>query len=193
MKNWKKVYKIISVEFVIFVLAFIIFELIWFNRYSRKVIVPEDFSISLSWGIYGISSYDSRTGNLIKELNPTGLFGASKDDFKAKYYLSDDEKEKIYKLLLDIDFDSYPSDYRPYEEYLCFPMSLFRITVRYKGYEKAIYSEQFPGEILSRDYYQEIYTDKRSYNFIRLYDTLVEILTSTEEWKTMPQYDHTFD
>jgi hypothetical protein len=193
MKNWKKVYKIISAEFVIFVLAFIIFELIWFNRYSRKVIVPEDFSISLSWGIYGISSYDSRTGNLIKELNPTGLFGASKDDFKAKYYLSDDEKEKIYKLLLDIDFDSYPSDYRPYEEYWCLPMSLFRITVRYKGYEKAIYSEQFPGEILSRDYYQEIYTDKRSYNFIRLYDTLVEILTSTEEWKTMPQYDHTFD
>ena len=193
MKNWKKVYKIISAEFVIFVLAFIIFELIWFNRYSRKVIVPEDFSISLSWGIYGISSYDSRTGNLIKELNPTGLFGASKDDFKAKYYLSDDEKEKIYKLLLDIDFDSYPSDYRPYEEYWCLPMSLFRITVRYKGYEKAIYSEQFPGEILSRDYYQKIYTDKRSYNFIRLYDTLVEILTSTEEWKTMPQYDHTFD
>ena len=193
MKNWKKVYKIISAEFVIFVLAFIIFELIWFNRYSRKVIVPEDFSISLSWGIYGISSYDSRTGNLIKELNPTGLFGATKDDFKAKYYLSDDEKEKIYKLLLDIDFDSYPSDYRPYEEYWCLPMSLFRITVRYKGYEKAIYSEQFPGEILSRDYYQEIYTDKRSYNFIRLYDTLVEILTSTEEWKTMPQYDHTFD
>lgn len=193
MKNGKKVYKILSVEFVIFVLAFIIFELIWFNRYSRKVIVPEDFSISLSWGIYGISSYDSRTGNLIKELNPTGLFGASKDDFKAKYYLSDDEKEKIYKLLLDIDFDSYPSDYRPYEEYWCLPMSLFRITVRYKGYEKAIYSEQFPGEILSRDYYQEIYTDKRSYNFIRLYDTLVEILTSTEEWKTMPQYDHTFD
>ncbi len=193
MKNWKKVYKIISAEFVIFVLAFIIFELIWFNRYSRKVIVPEDFSISLSWGIYGISSYDSRTGNLIKELNPTGLFGASKDDFKAKYYLSDDEKEKIYKLLLDIDFDSYPSDYRPYEEYWCLPMSLFRITVRYKGYEKAIYSEQFPGEILSRDYYQEIYTDKRSYNFIRLYDTLVEILTSTEEWKTMPQYDHTLD
>ena len=193
MKNWKKVYKIISAEFVIFVLAFIIFELIWFNRYSRKVIVPEDFSISLSWGIYGISSYDSRTGNLIKELNPTGLFGATKDDFKAKYYLSDDEKEKIYKLLLDIDFDSYPSDYRPYEEYWCLPMSLFRITVRYKGYEKAIYSEQFPGEILSRDYYQKIYTDKRSYNFIRLYDTLVEILTSTEEWKTMPQYDHTFD
>ena len=193
MKNGKKVYKIISAEFVIFVLAFIIFELIWFNRYSRKVIVPEDFSISLSWGIYGISSYDSRTGNLIKELNPTGLFGASKDDFKAKYYLSDDEKEKIYKLLLDIDFDSYPSDYRPYEEYWCLPMSLFRITVRYKGYEKAIYSEQFPGEILSRDYYQKIYTDKRSYNFIRLYDTLVEILTSTEEWKTMPQYDHTLD
>ena len=32
---------------------------------------PEDFSFSLIWGAYGTSSYDSRTGKLVKTTDAT--------------------------------------------------------------------------------------------------------------------------
>ncbi len=35
--------------------------------------VPADFSFSLTWGCYGISSYDSRTGKLVKTTDATHL------------------------------------------------------------------------------------------------------------------------
>ena len=33
---------------------------------TKETRLPEDYSFSLTWGVYGVSSYDSSTGKLVK-------------------------------------------------------------------------------------------------------------------------------
>ena len=55
--------------------------------------IPEDFSFSLVWNCYGISSYDSQTGKLVKTTDAT-----NPKDYITYYQLTDEDKEYIYNL-----------------------------------------------------------------------------------------------
>ena len=65
--------------------------------------IHEDFSFSLTWGVYGISSYDSQTGKLVKTTDAT-----NPEDYVTYYKLTKEDKEAIYNLLTSLDVNSYP-------------------------------------------------------------------------------------
>lgn len=58
-----------------------------------QAVVPDDFSIVFN---FGRSTYDSETGILIKEKWTSGFFGNTVEDYTTEYYLTDDEKQKIF-------------------------------------------------------------------------------------------------
>ena len=57
---------------------------------SNPVIVPEDFAFALTWNCYGVSSYDSQTGRLVKTTDAT-----TPDDYVTYYQLTDQDKEYV--------------------------------------------------------------------------------------------------
>ena len=61
--------------------------------------MPEDFSFALTWGVYGISSYDSRTGKLVKTKDAT-----NPRDYVTYVNLSDEVMELVYKKNLSPTF-----------------------------------------------------------------------------------------
>ena len=66
----------------------------------------DDFSFALTWGVFGISSYDSNTGKLIKTTDAT-----NPDDYITNYQLTDTQKRYIYSWIYALDVYSYPDIY----------------------------------------------------------------------------------
>ncbi len=70
--------------------------------------MPDDFAFSLTWNCYGVSSYDSASGKLVKTTDST-----HPDDYVTEYKMSREELEEIYSLLTEMDPFSYPDEYNP--------------------------------------------------------------------------------
>ena len=64
--------------------------------------MPEDFSFEITWGIYGVSSYDRKTGELVKTSHAT-----NPDDYVTKYELSDENKKLIYDYIRSFPLNLY--------------------------------------------------------------------------------------
>ena len=64
--------------------------------------VPEDYSFSLTWGVNGISSYDSSTGKLVKTSDAT-----NPEEYETTYILTEAEQEEIREFLSDLDLNAY--------------------------------------------------------------------------------------
>ena len=95
--------------------------------------MPEDFSFSLTWGTYGTSSYDSRTGKLVKTTDAT-----HPEDYVNYLHLSDETLEYFYGLLRDLDIDDFPEEYDPDPFTMSTPSSALIITVRAEGKTKTV-------------------------------------------------------
>jgi hypothetical protein len=140
--------------------------------------VPEDFSFALTWGVYGISSYDSRTGKLVKTKDAT-----NPDDYVTYVKLSDEVMELIYKKLQALDVDSYPDEFDP--TLGSEPSAHLILTVRKGDYVKTIEAKD-----VSLSYDALFPKGKR---FIDTCLDISDILTSTEEWKALPDYEFYYD
>ncbi len=140
--------------------------------------MPEDFSFALTWGVYGISSYDSRTGKLVKTKDAT-----NPRDYVTYVKLSDEVMELIYKKLRALDVDSYPDEYDPTTG--SEPSAHLILTVRRGDYVKTISAKD-----VSLSYDAPFPKGKR---FINTCNEISDILTSTEEWKALPDYEFYYD
>ena len=69
---------------------------------------PENFKFSLTWGIFGYSSYDSETGKLVKTTD-----AGNPEDYVTTHILEDWEKDYIFRLLMTLNPTSYPDVYDP--------------------------------------------------------------------------------
>ena len=140
--------------------------------------VPEDFSFALTWGVYGISSYDSRTGKLVKTKDAT-----NPRDYVTYVKLSDDVMELIYKKLRALDVESYPDEYYP--TLGSEPSAELILTVRRGDYIKTIEAKD-----VSLSFDALFPKGKR---FINTCSDISDILTATEEWKALPDYEFYYD
>ena len=140
--------------------------------------VPEDFSFALTWGVYGISSYDSRTGKLVKTKDAT-----NPRDYVTYVKLSDEVMELIYKKLRALDVESYPDEYYP--TLGSEPSAELILTVRRGDYIKTIEAKD-----VSLSFDALFPKGKR---FINTCSDISDILTSTEEWKSLPDYEFYYD
>ena len=146
---------------------------------SNPAVVPEDFAVALTWNCYGISSYDSQTGKLVKTTDAT-----NPDDYVTYYQLTDQDKEYIYNLIAPLDVNSYPEVYDP-QNGISKPSMTLILTVHYNGIQKTIKAENIALSFISED--------EKGQAFLSVCEAICNRLTSTEEWKALPEYEHFYE
>ena len=141
--------------------------------------VPEDFSFALTWNCYGVSSYDSQTGKLVKTTDAT-----NPDDYVTYYQLTDKDKEYIYSLIAPLDISSYPEEYDP-QNGMSKPSMTLVLTVYCNGIQKTIKAENIALSFTSED--------EKGQAFLSVCEAICNRLTSTEEWEALPKYEKLYE
>ena len=147
------------------------------NEYLIEV--PEDFSFSLTFGTFGVSSYDSETGRLVKTTDAT-----NPEDYVTTHILRPWEREYMFKLLMSLGAGYYPDEYNPSDSF-SEPSQTIILTVHILDFDKTIKVEDIS---LFYDY-----RDDDGKRFIDTINSIVDILVSTEEWKALPDYENLYE
>ncbi len=136
----------------------------------------DNFSFSLTWGCYAISSYDSETGKLVKTKDATTYEG-----YVTTYILTKEQKQRIYNLILNLNVNSYPDNYNPHKDGVesSLPMTLI-LSVKMDAFEKTIRAENIALTYESNDYHGQ--------RFLNVCKEIRDILIETDEWKALPEY-----
>ena len=136
---------------------------------------------SITWGTYGISSYDSKTGTLIKTKDAT-----YPEVYSANRMLTDEQYDKIWNLIESLDIESYPDDYDPhYGELRSTPTLTLILTVESDTVNKTVTAEN-----IALTYKSDF---KKGQKFLDVFKEIESILTSTEEWQALPDYEFFYD
>lgn len=153
--------------------------------YPAKFSIPADdiraveFSFSLTWGTFGISSYDSVTGRLVKTDDVS-----NKEDYQTTHFLTAQEKAEIFKIIEDFNPYIYPDIYNPMEGKFSVPYQDIIFSVEIDGERKTITAEQVAlGEA----------TDASGKRFMNACKTIANILENTDEWKALPDFPFLYD
>jgi hypothetical protein len=138
-------------------------------------VVPDDFSFSIRFNVYGISSYDSATGKLVKTNDP---HNENLEQYETTMQLSDEQIEEIYRLLSALDWSAYPEGYRP-TDIVSKPCETWGLKMQIGDDLKMIECYMIPlGKFEGRD--------EKAQELIDTFERIQEIITSTEEWKSFP-------
>lgn len=141
---------------------------------------PDDFSFSLIFGVYGTSSYDSRTGKLVKTTDAT-----HPEDYVTYLQLSDETLDYLYRLLCDLDVEDFPDEYDPDRHTMCEPPSALTVTVRAGGRTKTVRVDDMAASRIA-------YIGKCK-KYIETCTAIRDFLMQTEEWKALPDYEFYYD
>ena len=142
--------------------------------------MPDDFSFSLTWGCYGISSYDSKTGKLVKTTDAT-----HPEDYVTYYELSEKNKQQIYNYIRGLDPEAYPDSYNPNKNMASSPSMTLILTVTANGMEKTIKAEDIACTYESKN--------KKGQAFLSACKSIELILTGTAEWSSLPEYEFYYE
>ena len=145
----------------------------------QRLLFPTEFSFSLTWGTFGISSYDSETGNLVKTKN-----APNPAEYITTYHLTTEEKMQIREILIDLDILSYPDVYNPTEGNGSSPSQMLILNVR---------SETVNHTITAVDVAYSEGTSPRGQKFMDACKRIGDILMATDEWKALPDYPYLYD
>ena len=150
-----------------------------------ECIVPEktdfgsldSFSFSLSWDCRGISSYDSKTGKLVKTTDAT-----HPEDYVTTYQLTAEQKQRIFDLIKGLEVATYPDTYDPHGGGVMSspPMTLV-LSVKTDKVQKSITAADIA--------YTFDCQNSQGQRFLSVCKAIQDILTETEEWKALPEYE----
>jgi len=140
----------------------------------------ESFNFSLTWNNYGISSYNSETGELVKTKDAT-----NPGEYITEYYLTKLQKQEIFNLISDLDITSYPDYYNPNENLKTSPTMTLILYVKTDKIQKTVTAED-----IAFSYEAE---NLKGQNFLSVCEKIINILIETEEWKSLPEYEFFYD
>ncbi|MBQ3356428.1 MAG: hypothetical protein IJG45_04855 [Oscillospiraceae bacterium] len=139
--------------------------------------IPEDFSFSLIYGVAGDLTYDSKTGVLVKQRVATHV-----EDYTTTYFFTDEQKMRIYDLLVEMEPASYPDEYNPIADGIASdPSYEIVLTVAYDGTTKTITCHDIA---IGADP-----KDEQGERFLAVLDAIMEIIYASEEWQALPEYE----
>ncbi|MBQ8496802.1 MAG: hypothetical protein IJ489_05015 [Clostridia bacterium] len=144
-----------------------------------------DFTFTLVWGCYGISSYDSATGKLVKTSHAT-----HPEDYVTNFYLTEEQMAEISALLQELDLESYPDEYDPHltedgQTTRSDPSMDLILTLQWDGKTKTVACRETALHYTSRV--------KKGNGFLQTCKTIIDMLTASEEWKSLPPYEFLYD
>jgi hypothetical protein len=141
----------------------------------------DSFSFSLTWGCYGISSYDSETGKLVKTTDAT-----NPEDYITTYQLTDTQKQQIYDLVKGLDVTAYPDTYNPQPEgFMSSPSMTLILSVNTGMVQKTIAAKGIVYTFESEK--------SKGQKFLDVCKVIRDILMETDEWKALPEYEFFYD
>ena len=150
--------------------------------------VPEEpFSFAFTWNTFGISSYDSETGRLVKTSDAT-----HPENYVTTLFFSEEDLSVIRQKLGELDLFSYPDTYDPYnapdaeQRVVSKPSRTLCLSVRQGDRQKTIYA----GGICIGG--TEGY-DEKATAFLTFCQWLQKKITDTPEWKALPEYEFFYD
>lgn len=142
--------------------------------------VPDNLSFSLTWNTYGISSYDSATGKLVKTTDAT-----NPEDYVTMLELDGTQLFEIWELLWELDIETYPDEYNPHGGLASSPSMTLILTLREGDKVKTVRAED-----IALSYESD---DPKGQKFLDTCKAIRDILTATEEWKALPEYEFFYD
>lgn len=142
--------------------------------------LPEDFSFSLRWGCWGISSYDSKSGVLIKTSDAT-----HPEDYVTEYVLSPEETERIYGILRTLDINRYPAEYNPDPTVATSPAMTLVLTVHAGGQRRTVTCRD-----IALGYEA---SNKKGQRFLSACREIADLLCATDAWQALPEYEFLYD
>lgn len=160
-------------------------EVVIMECYPARIATPVDymavidFDFSLVWSTYGRSSYNSETGELIKE-----KYAKDIEEFTTTYFLSSQELLTVYKTLVHLEMSSYPDEYNPTEGLGSDPSETLILRAKIDRIDKTITAT---GVAFSDA------TSAKGQAFMDACRVISGIVTATEEWKALPEYPYLYD
>lgn len=165
-------------------------ELIAYLREMGYLIITDDsgsglpdFEFTLQWNTFGISHYDSATGELIKTTDAT-----KPEDYVTTHILTEEERHKVWEYLINLPYTSYPEEYLPNPDGGMEPDETITLSVRTGDTEhtittraSAFYGIKDQGVKNGAD------------NFMKSIRGITELLQETEEWKALPDYEFYYE
>lgn len=143
---------------------------------------PEDFSFALTWNAYGVSSYDSATGRLVKT---TDVFERDPEDYVCTLWLSEEQTEEIYGVLRQLNPENYPEKYDPNPGTESDPSMTIILTVRYGGTQRTTECRNIALSYESKN--------AKGRKFLTACRKIIDLIYSTDEWKALPDYEMLYD
>ncbi len=135
--------------------------------------VPDDFYFTISWGVNGDSYYNSKTGDLRRSRDDS----ENASDYSTTLVLSEEDMKTIYDLITEFDLDSQPDEYNG-ANYK--PQTTLQLAVHDKNYSKTI--------TVTNPVSPSKASNESERLFYALCDKILEIITSTEEWESLPYH-----
>lgn len=139
-----------------------------------------DYSFSLTWNTYGISSYDSSTGILIKTNDAT-----NPEEYKTTLKLSTEQYSAIWQLIEKLDIEDYPDEYNPHNNGVSTPYMTLILSVKADGLDKTVTVKE---TVLSYET-----SNAKGQKFLDVCKGIRDILTATDEWLALPEYEFFYD
>ena len=141
------------------------------NPLSKEM--PDDFSFSLVWSVFGKSSYNSETGELVKS-----KFEPEEELYKTTCFLTQEELLEVYNILLDANVNRF-DEFKDWEFNSADPAGDYQITISTGAFEKTIKAPY-------GTYIDDGANSLRANKFIEVMESIIKIVKNTDEWKAMP-------
>lgn len=139
--------------------------------------IPEDFSFSLVYGVCGDLTYDSETGVLVKQRVATHV-----EDYTTTLFFTDEQKNRIYDLIVEMDPASYPDEYNPIADGIASdPSYEIVLTVTYDGVTKTITCHDIPIGAPAKD--------EQAERLLKVVAAITTMIYASDEWQALPEYE----
>ncbi len=163
--------------------CFIIVLLLIFSNFGcvkKPQIDKDSFEFSIIFGTNGTSSYNSKTGELIRTKH-----SQNSEKYRGTMFLSEQKTDEVIALIQSLDILSYPDKYNPNKsDYYETPNETIILTVTTKDFSKTVTCDTV--------FFEHKGHNKKAQRFLDAVDAIEKIITETDEWKAFPELDFGF-
>lgn len=141
--------------------------------------VPTDFQLYIRFGVYGISSYSTETGELVKTTDAT-----KPEDYVTTLKLNEEQKKQLWAAVSDLDLSRYPAYYNPNEGEKSTPDMTLVLSVTANGVKRTVTCQNICLTFTSGN--------RKGQKFLDACDSIIKLLTATPEWEALPEYENLY-
>ncbi|MBE6540895.1 MAG: hypothetical protein E7672_00385 [Ruminococcaceae bacterium] len=136
----------------------------------------DEFTFSLTWNTYGVSSYDSESGKLVKTTDAT-----HPEDYVTTFFMTEEQLDSVSRIIRELDVESYPDEYNPNENAISRPPMTLILSVHTDTVDKTITAKNIAITYGAKD--------EKGQKFLSACKDIIDIIVSSDEWKSLPDYE----